>query len=242
MKLLCLGDSITRAQVSADYTAILRDRLPRFTVVGSGVNHEMSAGLLARLDTAVAARPDVVTVLIGTNDLRHALDPRDADALTKRWGLTGPHDADAYCAHLSGIATRLRDETGARVALISPPVLGEDPGSPAMALAAEYADITREVATEHEVAYLPLHERMLELLGDGGPRYRTGAVYAARAAIRHFVLRQGFDTVSRSRGLRLTTDTVHLNGVGARLVADLIAGFALAPAPFAPAGAPTINR
>jgi len=241
MKLLCLGDSITRAQVSADYVGMVRDRMPKAAVTGSGVNHEMSAALLARLDDAVAAAPDVVTVLIGTNDLRYALDPADAAGLSRRWGLTGPQDADTYCANLSDITTRLRDETGARVALLSPPALGEDPSSRAMTLAAEYADIVREVAVEHDVAYLPLHERMRELLGSG-PAYRPGGRYAARAAIRHFVLRQGFDTISRSRGLRLTTDTVHLNGTGATLVADLIAGFALAPAPSPRVPAPTINR
>lgn len=241
MKLLCLGDSITRAQVSADYVAVLRDRLPACTVLKSGVNHEMSAGLLARLDAAVAERPDVVTVLIGTNDLRYALDPADAAALERRWGLPGPQDADTFCANLSDITTRLRDETDARVAILSPPALGEDPSSRAAALAAEYADIAREVAVEHDVAYLPLHERMLPMLGTGHP-YRPGGRYAARAAIRHFALRQGFDTIAHSRGLRLTTDTVHLNGAGATLVADLIAGFTLAPAPSARFPAPTINR
>lgn len=241
MKLLCLGDSITRAQVSADYVAMVRERLPAFTVEGSGVNHEMSAALLARLDAVVAARPDAVTVLIGTNDLRYAMDSSDAASLSRRWRLFEPQDADTFCANLSDITTRLRDETGARIALLSPPVLGEDPSSRAMTLAAEYADITREVAAEHDVAYLPLHERMRSLLGSG-PAYRPGGRYAARAAIRHFVLRQGFDTIARSRGLRLTTDTVHLNGAGATLVADLVAGFALAPAPSPRVPAPTINR
>lgn len=111
--------------------------------------------------------------------------------------------------------------------MTAPPALGEDLDSAANRLAAEFAAITREVCTAEEATYLPLFEQSVDALRREGSRpgiaYRPGAMYAARAAMRHFLLRQSLDAVSRSRGLLLTTDTVHLNSRGAAIVAGLIA-------------------
>lgn len=75
------------------------------------------------------------------------------------------------------------------------------------------------------MAYLPLYERMTAFLADSGKRPRTmfrpGMGLASTAAMQHFLLRRGFDAISRSRGLQLTTDTIHLNSRGAAIIADL---------------------
>ena len=116
------------------------------------------------------------------------------------------------------------------VAVLSPPALGEDLDSPANSLAGGFAAITREVASAEGATYLPLFERTVDTLRQKGTRpgaaYRSGAVYAERAAMRHVVLRQSFDAISRSRRLLLTTDTVHLNSQGAAIVAELTEAFA----------------
>ncbi|NUP68515.1 MAG: SGNH/GDSL hydrolase family protein [Nonomuraea sp.] len=227
MKLICLGDSITRGQVSVDYVAMLRDRLPGADVINAGVNHEPSSKLLERLDDVVARDPDVVTVLIGTNDANATLSERRAQALRKRWKLPESPSPAAYAANLAAVAKRLQDETMARVALLSPPVIGEDLDSLPVRRTAEFAGIVRRVAADQGVAYLPLHERMTaDLRGTTpGTRYRPESRQAQTAAIQHFLLGRSLDAISRGRGLRLTTDTVHLNSRGAAMVADLIEGF-----------------
>jgi len=229
MKIVCAGDSLTRAQVSADYVALLRDRLAPAMVVNSGVNYELSAGLLARLDSVIDQAPDVVTVLIGTNDLRSALSAKDAKSLRRRWKLTDEPTAAGYRANLRQIVTRLRAQTQARVALLSPPVIGEDPESTPMRKAGEYGRIVREVAAEQDVTYLPLHERMVALLRASGrtpgTAFRPGILLASTAATQHFVLRRSLDAISRSRGLQLTTDTIHLNNRAAQMIAELIEDF-----------------
>ncbi|MFC4114614.1 SGNH/GDSL hydrolase family protein [Nonomuraea zeae] len=230
MKLICIGDSITRGQVSADYVTMLRARLPEAAVLNSGVNYELSAQTLDRLDDVIRQDPDVVTVLIGTNDANFTLSPRLARTLRKRWGLTAAPDVEGYAANLTAIARRLQDETMARVGLLSLPVIGEELGSEPVRRAAEYSAIVREVAAEQGVSYLPLNERMTAYLEERGrtpgTRYRPEGRLAQTAAIQHLLLGRGLDAISRSRGLQLTTDTVHLNGRGAAMVADLVEAFA----------------
>jgi lysophospholipase L1-like esterase len=59
-----VGDSIT-AQGS------WQEWFPGVTVIPLGVGGERTDGLLARLDTVIAHRPDMIVLLIGTNDIGH---------------------------------------------------------------------------------------------------------------------------------------------------------------------------
>ena len=64
-----LGDSLTQ---DGDWTAWF----PEYNVVNQGVGGDTTDDVLARLDRVVAARPDSVLLLIGTNDLatRHSVE------------------------------------------------------------------------------------------------------------------------------------------------------------------------
>jgi lysophospholipase L1-like esterase len=227
MKVLCAGDSLTRAQISADYIKAVEKTIAG-PVVRAGVNLELSSGLVARLDALVAHNADAITVLTGTNNVRYALSESDAKGLRRRWGITASQSLDTYREDLRIIARRLRG-TGARVAFLSLPVVGEVLESEPVRKAREFSNVVREVAGEQGVSYLPLHERMVAFLGahPAVPKtlFRPGRFLSLTAAAQHLILRRSFDAISRSRGLQLTTDTIHLNTRGASMIAELIAGW-----------------
>ena len=67
--IVCVGDSITRGEVSYNYVDRLEARLgDRYEVINAGINSELSYEVLQRLDQVIACEPELVTVLIGTND------------------------------------------------------------------------------------------------------------------------------------------------------------------------------
>jgi isoamyl acetate esterase len=71
--LVCLGDSITAKEKDSTgtikLTPRLRQALPNWTVINSGVGGENTRGALNRLQTDVLDYyPDLVTVLLGTAD------------------------------------------------------------------------------------------------------------------------------------------------------------------------------
>ncbi len=74
-RIACLGDSLTRAQFSVDYLDLLGRRHPPGDVrlARFGANGDFAYDLLQRLDAVVTNPPDVITVLIGTNDAERAL-------------------------------------------------------------------------------------------------------------------------------------------------------------------------
>ncbi|MFI6598753.1 SGNH/GDSL hydrolase family protein [Nonomuraea sp. NPDC050536] len=229
LRIVCLGDSITRAQVSADYLAELRRRRPKDLFVNAGVNGDLAYNGLRRLDAVIAEDPDAVTVLLGTNDVNASMTERNVRMFTRMKKLPARPTIAWYRENLTAIARRLLDESHARIGLLSPPTLGEDPDSPSVRRSIEYAEAVREVAKQVGITYLPLNERQLAHLRKAGhtPKvsYRDGRSIQGRAATQHFLLGRSFDAIARSRRLELTTDLVHQNSRGAGMIADLIDDF-----------------
>ncbi|HEY0618909.1 MAG TPA: hypothetical protein VGD15_15010, partial [Kribbella sp.] len=172
---------------------------------------------------------DVVTVLLGTNDANGALSETNVRMMTKMKKLPVRPTITWYRENLNAIIERLVKETDARIALLSPPVLGQELGSDPVRQAAEYSRIVQDVAAVHEVAYLPLYERQLEHLRavdrQPGIAFLDGKRLSSRAAMQHFLLGRSFDAISKRRGLELTTDFIHQNTRGAAMIAAVIEDF-----------------
>jgi lysophospholipase L1-like esterase len=228
---VCLGDSLTRGQVSVDYVKMLstRDKGGSVTFTNAGVNGDLALNALQRLDSVIDLRPDAVSVLIGTNDANASLSEKNVRMMTRMKKLPMRPTAEWYRVNLTAIVERLTTETSARIALLSLPILGEELGSSSVQRSAEYSAVVKEIADARNVSYLPLHERQVAYLADGafkpGIRFRDGRLLSASAATQHFVLRRSFDSISRRRGLQLTIDLIHQNTRGATMIADLIDQF-----------------
>ncbi|MEY2833997.1 MAG: Esterase [Cyanobacteriota bacterium] len=88
--LVCLGDSITAKEKDSTgtikLTPRLRQALPNWTVINSGVGGDNTRGALNRLQTDVLDyHPDLVTVLLGTAD---ASENKSVDVQEYRHNLT----------------------------------------------------------------------------------------------------------------------------------------------------------
>ncbi len=229
---VCAGDSLTHGHVSASFVERLRKRLgPRgHTFVNAGINGELSYNLLQRIGDVVACEPDVVTVLVGTNDATASLMPTKQRKALRQKGLPEAPTPELYRRWLTEIVEQLLTETGARVALLSPPPIGEDLDAPIAVRSSEVAAIAREVAEATGVTYLPLHERIAEVIrAEGGGRsprpYDERNWLIFRAILGYHLLGRGWDEIARGNGYVLLTDALHLNERGAALVAELIEEF-----------------
>lgn len=227
-RIACLGDSLTRAQFSVDYLDLLGRRhssgdvqLARF-----GTNGDFAYNLLQRLDAVVTNPSDVITVLIGTNDARASIAGYPVEQAMKRKQLPERPSADWFQQCLGAVVARLRAETDATIGLLSLPVLGQQLDGAAAQASQAYSRMIAEVADSNEVAYLPLHERQIEELRQADPPpipYREATPAAVVGVLaQHTLLRRSLDTISRRRGLVLTTDHIHQNSRGATLIAEAI--------------------
>jgi lysophospholipase L1-like esterase len=227
----CLGDSITNGWFSFDWVGLLARRLgpAGYAFRNHGHNAALANNALRRLDAVVAARPQFVTVLLGTNDVNATMSERSRARYVRGNRLPQNPTLGWFRECLAAIVSGLRERTAARVALLSLPVLGEDLDHPANRKTAEYSEVVREVAAAGGAAYLPLHERQREYLqkhpGPAGLAYRDGLGAVVGAAAQRYLLRRSWDGIARRNGLRLTTDCIHLNSTGGGMVAELVEQF-----------------
>ena len=152
--------------MSADYLALLRARLAGhgYEFVNAGINGNLAWNVLQRLDDVIACRPDAVTLLVGTNDVLATLGPPWEPMYRRQQHITVTPTLAWYVENVRAIIDRLRAETGARLAILDLPPLGEDLASEINGRIREYNEALRAVAAETGVPVLPLHDRLVALL------------------------------------------------------------------------------
>ena len=234
---VCFGASLTAGTVSFNYLDLLgaRPSLAGYQFINHGVNGDLAWNGLERLDRVVAERPDFVTILIGTNDVNATLSEHNLQRYKAHNHLPSEPTLAWYEQSLWKIIQRLKQETDACLALLSLAVIGEDLNHEANRKVGLYSDAIRRVARAEDIAYLPLHERMVAYLRDHEgeraqlpPRleYRDGLHNVGNAIALH-ATGLSWDEVSRRNGLLVTTDCLHLNSTGAGMIADLIEAWLL---------------
>jgi len=229
--LVCIGDSITHGRVSYDYVKLVRDDLaPKgIAVVNAGINSETAWNVLNRVDDIIACNPDYITILIGTNDANGAFSPVVAKRQAKEVGIPQAPDEAWFRENLTKLCETLKSGTKAKIALLSIPPIGEEPEHLAFRQAQKFSAVIKDVAQKEGVTYIPLNEKLTEMLIASGhkPRfsYSPEDLVMYRSIARHIFLGQDFEKISEIHGYYLLTDHLHLNGRSARAVADLIEGF-----------------
>jgi acyl-CoA thioesterase I len=223
---VCVGDSLTAGQLSSDWVGLLAERLgPQgYEFVNAGVNSQLAWNVLQRLDDVAACDPDVVTLLVGSNDVLATLSPGHEARYRRFQRLPQRPTLGWYLENVERILDRLATETRARLVVLELPLLGENLDSEHNRRVGQYNTALRERCERRGVPCLPLHRELADLLpaehraphGAGA----TGPMVAAAA--RRLLLRQGWNAISAEQGLRLLTDHVHLNETSAAVVADLL--------------------
>jgi lysophospholipase L1-like esterase len=228
---VCLGASMVRGQVSYNFVDLLERHMAGdgFQFINAGTAGDQAYNVLMRLDSVIDYQPDFVVILVGTNDVTATLSPALAriSRLTKRFPQAP--SAEFYKYNMLRIINMLKEKTSAKIALVSLPVLGEDLESTPNQRTKEYNVLLKEIADEEQVRYLPVYELQEEYLREaqqtGGRPYESGGMLSIKALVRHYLLRQSFDEISRKHHFLLLTDGIHMNSRGATFIADEIESF-----------------
>jgi len=232
---VCLGASIVRGQVSTNIVNLLNQRMHKhgFHFVNAGVNGDLAYNVLMRSKTVVDKQPDFIIILVGTNDVVGALVPRLANWYRRSKRLPQLPTEQWYCDNVLEIVRYLKENTRAKIALASLPVLGENLTSTFNKTVDTYNTHLKEIAAREQVGYLPVHERQKEYLTRTRPvgrDFESDGRLTRGLLLRHYLLRQSFDTISKKYGYLLVTDGIHMNSLGASFIAEEIESFLLANA------------
>lgn len=236
VKVACLGDSITQGTFSYDWIGQLKKAhdLKDYEFLNFGKNGNLAYNACLRVDDVIAAKPDYIMVLIGTNDVNAILTPANTKRYLSSQGLPQVPTLEWYAENLEIIVNKLQEYTNARIALCTLPILGEDLTHEANVTVAKYnVEITR-IAGLYNTELLDLNQKMADYLAANPPAQpvapQKSLTLLAKAAFRRLVLRESWSSISQRHGLVLTTDTIHLNETSGRMLAELAISFVAGPA------------
>jgi lysophospholipase L1-like esterase len=235
MVVACLGESLTKGEVSYDWVSDLQSRPQnasiRFVNLGVGGDHTYNA--LKRVDQVIQCHPSKVVVLIGAGDVICTMSAT-RDRVFRIWKrLPQKHSLEWFSDNIRRIANQLKNETTARVALCSLPLAGEDPESEINRRAREYSMIIKQIADEENVSYIPFYERMHEqIVASPGRAFKSNFLSdflsECQAAFKILVLHKDLDEVGQQSGWRFHTDGLHFNSRSGKILADLVQEFVAA--------------
>ena len=204
-KIVFLGDSITQQAEDFEdgFISIIRQNLvqDKFELVGKGISGNKVSDLLTRYKSDVIdLDPDIVFIYIGINDVWHKYD----------FG-TGS-DIDLYEKGLRTIISDIKS-LGSKIVLCTPTVIGENTGD--FVLGNQFKDVetmekmngdldtfsevVRKLSNEYETELLDLRKIFMDYLAENNINNDAAGI--------------------------LTTDGVHLNEGGNKLIADQMIKF-----------------
>jgi len=156
-QIVAMGDSITQQggylkmidQVLAEQYPDLK--LPKIKNVGIG--GQKAEDMVARFGRDVVARkPAVVTISVGINDVWHRLkNPADPKVLEK------------YKENVTKMV-EMAQGAGARVIVLAPTVIMEDPAAEGNVRLKAYVEAEREIAESKKCVFIDLHQMFLEAI------------------------------------------------------------------------------
>ena len=123
------GDSITEGLMSHSFVDLLAQRMGRegYRFMNAGIGGDTAYNLLNCVGPVVKSQPDVVVILVGTNDLQAYLRggylPAFMQCMKK---LPQALTLDWYNSNVRQLVQAVQHDTPAQVALCSIPILGED--------------------------------------------------------------------------------------------------------------------
>ena len=204
-KIVFLGDSITQQAEDFEdgFISLIRQNLvqDKFELVGKGIGGNKVSDLLTRYKSDVLdLNPDIVFIYIGINDVWHKYD----------FG-TGS-DIDLYEKGLRTIISDIKS-LGSKIVLCTPTVIGENTGD--FVLGNQFKDVetmekmngdldtfsevVRKLSNEYETELLDLRKIFMDYLAENNINNDAAGI--------------------------LTTDGVHLNKQGNKLIADQMIKF-----------------
>jgi lysophospholipase L1-like esterase len=224
MRIAFFGDSLTAGVPGSSYLRVLRGRLTGDTLVNLGRGNDTVVSLYHRVTGMQFDAPfDVAFLWIGVNDvpgrgwwpyhLFHSL-----------LGQRRAKDLGEFRAYYR-LLLEFFEHNAERVIAVSPSIRGEDLGNrwnrQIRLLAGEVENLAQ---SSERAEFLDLGTIFARKLAG-----RPASDYVPRSAVRVILdamllrSKEQIDAKARHRGLHLTLDGLHLNSVGAELVAEAFA-------------------
>jgi len=220
MKIAFLGDSITEGTLGVSFVDIIEKRLPEFSFKNYGVGGDTVGSLYKRIQKMNNLNTfDVFVLFIGINDvfgklnLQHKLIKILSNQSTAKNNVSFKK---TYNDILQYLLTYNK-----KILIIPPLLLGEDVLSQWNQQVQQLASIVKEQANFYKtVRFIDLRNIFVERLENKKiSNYLPMKLMSIKKDVDTLKTDPIIDSKSKERGLHLTLDGVHINSIGANIIA-----------------------
>jgi len=223
-----IGDSLTHGNVQPNWVNSMRKRMGgSFEFINAGINGETTSDVLTRIDEILACDPSIATLLIGNNNLMGSFERNKRNYKRSKqieWSINGFENEYR-------MIVKTLIENNIKVAVSSLMSYGEEIGSEEFERTREYSKIIKKIATEFDLYYIPLFEKIEQYLMETGentnlPKIENDSlIMLQNFMVKKILLKQSWDKISNDSKFKVTLDHIHFNTYTASLMESMVGEF-----------------
>ena len=227
----CIGDSLTHGNIGQNWVDFLRKEFPNDVFLNEGINGNTAWQVIQRLDPILKCKPDLVILMIGTNDALGSFDINSGIRYKKNNELPEVPTFEKYKEHLNELIEKIG--LSSKFAICTLPPIGENENSEVNKHVSLFNNYIKLSANQKNLSLLPVSDA---LWSDIQSRtYPLKLEYNPKASLimrrifggifHHYLLKKSWNDVSRAKGQWILFDQIHLNERGAEIVYKLAKDF-----------------
>ena len=224
----CIGDSLTHGNIGVSWVDQLRKEFPSDIFLNEGINGDVVWQVHQRLEPILKCNPDVIILMIGSNDAMASFDSNSGKRYKRNNNLPDIPSFQGYQKLLSELLNQLSNVN--KVLLCTLPPIGENKDSQINQHVNQFNDFIAKIAQEKNLSLLPVSEnlwsdlamREFPYIND----YKPNSIPLLRriygGVIHHYIFKQPWDKIARSKRQWLLFDQIHLGERASNIVFKLV--------------------
>ena len=227
------GNSITHGRVGYDWVRSLSLNDTSKIYLNAGMNGDLAWNVNQRIDEIIKCDPDLVFLLIGSNDAMGSLS-KDAGEFYKKFkNLPLLPALGWYEKNYDQILQKLLKSTSAKIILITIPWVGEHEDSKIISIIKEHNKVIKKLSLKYELKILPFFDEMGKLIlskhqqnnsTEMIPVYtrKKNASLSVFGILKYYQLGFSWNEIGDKNNLSATFDFIHLNERSGILLEHLV--------------------
>ena len=228
----CIGDSLTHGNIGQSWVDYLREEFPNDIFLNEGINANTTWQVLQRLEPIFICKPDLVILMIGTNDALGSFDIDSGLRYKKNNNLPEVPSFKKYKEQLLELIEKIGIQS--KIAICTLPPIGENVNSEVNKHVNLFNDYIKLIANQKKLSLLPVSDA---LWSDINSRtYPIKLEYNSKAMpllmkrilggiFHYYLFKKSWNDISRAKGQWILFDQIHLNERGAEIVYKLAKDF-----------------
>ena len=223
----CIGDSLTHGNIGDCWVENLRKEYPKDTFLNEGINGDVVWQVQQRIKPILDCKPDIVLLMIGTNDAMASFDHNSGKRYKRNNKLPEVPTFKSYQKLLPELIDSLSDIPN--IALCTIPPIGENKDSAVNNHVKKYNEFIELTAKNKNITLIPVSRLLWDDLSirtyPSKSDYDPSSLPIIRriygGIVHHYIFKRSWDDVAKSKGQWLLFDQIHLGERGAKIVFNI---------------------